>query len=121
VARRYVVLIVPHRDRTFDRDRPLTTAQELLERHRERFSSEEDRHWSVWNAQSFAELCEAAGLRVLAGQDPDDKVGNGFTVVIDASAEIEPRSDPRTAASTDSAEMSGAGRAGLSRSAERTG
>ena len=31
-------------------------------------------------------MCDAFGLRVLDHQDPDDKVGNGFTVVIDAAA-----------------------------------
>ena len=85
VARRYVVVIAPHRDRTFDADRPLTTVDELLERHRTAFVSEEDRHWTVWTCQSFLEMCEASGLRVIDHQDPDDKVGNGFTVVIDAA------------------------------------
>jgi len=88
VARRYVVAVVPHRDRTFDADRPLTSIDEFAERHREGFASEEDRHWSVWTCESFVEMCEAIGLRVLAHQDPDDKAGNGFTVVIDASAGI---------------------------------
>jgi SAM-dependent methyltransferase len=85
VARRYVVVIVPHRDRTFDADRPLTTVDELIERHRMAFVSEEDRHWTVWTCESFLEMCEAVGLRVIDHQDPDDKVGNGFTVVIDAA------------------------------------
>jgi SAM-dependent methyltransferase len=86
VARRYVVVIAPHRDRMFDADRPLSGAEELLERHRTGFTSDQDRHWSVWTCESFLELCEATGLRVIDHQDPDDKVGNGFTVVIDAAA-----------------------------------
>jgi SAM-dependent methyltransferase len=86
VASRYVVVIAPHRDRTFDADRPLTTTAELLERHRSGFTSEDDQHWSVWNCGSFIEMCEAAGLTVVDHQDPDDKVGNGFTVVLDASS-----------------------------------
>jgi SAM-dependent methyltransferase len=86
VARRYVVVVVPHRDRTFDADRPLTTANELIERHLTRFTSEEDKHWSVWTCESFVELCERIGLGVLDYLDPDDKMGNGFAVVIDASA-----------------------------------
>jgi SAM-dependent methyltransferase len=85
VARRYVVVIAPHRDRTFDADRPLTSTDELMERHRAAFASEEDRHWSVWTCESFLEMCEAVGLRVIDHQDPDDKFGNGFTVVIDAT------------------------------------
>jgi SAM-dependent methyltransferase len=86
VARRYVVVIAPHRDRMFDADRPLSAAEELIERHRTGFTSDQDRHWSVWTCESFLELCEATGLRVIDHQDPDDKVGNGFTVVIDAAA-----------------------------------
>ncbi|HWF24109.1 MAG TPA: methyltransferase domain-containing protein [Solirubrobacteraceae bacterium] len=86
VARRYVVVIAPHRDRTFDSDRPLTTADELIARHRDGFVSEEDRHWSVWTCESFLELCGRIGLPVLDHLDPDDKVGNGFAVVIDASS-----------------------------------
>jgi SAM-dependent methyltransferase len=86
VARRYVVVIVPHRDRTFDAGRPLTSVEELMERHRSGLRSEEDRHWSVWTCESFLAMCKAADLRTIDHQDPDDKVGNGFAVVIDASA-----------------------------------
>ena len=86
VARRYVVVIAPHRDRTFDVDNPLTPVSELMERHRDGFTSDVDRHWSVWTCESFVALCDAIGLHVIDRQDPDDKVGNGFTVVIDASA-----------------------------------
>jgi SAM-dependent methyltransferase len=85
VARRYVVVVAPHRDRTFDAHRPLTTADELLARHREGFSSEEDVHWSVWTCEGFIELCERIDLRVLDHLDPDDRTGDGFAVVIDAS------------------------------------
>ena len=91
VAQRYVVLIVPHRDRTFDADRPLTSAEELLTRHREGFTSEEDMDWSVWTCESFIELCDQIGLPVVDHLDPDDKVGNGFAVVIDASVKPTPR------------------------------
>ncbi|HEY2283896.1 MAG TPA: methyltransferase domain-containing protein [Solirubrobacteraceae bacterium] len=85
VARRYVVVIAPHRDRTFDIDNPLTPVSELMERHRDGFTSDVDRHWSVWTCESFIELCDAIGLRVVDRQDPDDKVGNGFIVIIDAA------------------------------------
>ena len=102
VARRYVVVIAPHRDRTFDADRPLTTVDELLARHRDGFSSEEDLlHWSVWTCQSFIEMCEAADLRVVDHQDPDDKVGNGFAVVIDASIKPAVAQDASAAGRSD--------------------
>ena len=86
VARRYVVAVAPHRDRTFDHDRPVTPVEELLERHRDGFASAEDRHWTVWTCESFLDLCDRIGLEVVDHLDPDDKVGNGFAVVIDAAA-----------------------------------
>jgi SAM-dependent methyltransferase len=86
VARSRVVVVVPHRDRTFDAGRPLSTPAELLERHATGFTSEEDKHWSVWTCESFLELCDAAGFPVLDSLDPDDKMGNGFIVVLDAAA-----------------------------------
>lgn len=86
VARRFVYLVVPHRDRTFDRDRPVTPVEELVERHAAGFQSGEDRHWSVWTAESFVELCERLALPIVEVQDPDDKQGNGFAVVISAES-----------------------------------
>lgn len=86
VARMRVVLVVPHRDRTFDAGRDLTPASELLDRHERGFTSDEDKHWSVWTRETFLELCAAADLPVIDSLDPDDKLGNGFMVVIDAEA-----------------------------------
>jgi SAM-dependent methyltransferase len=86
VAKHRVVAVVPHRDRTFDRDRDLTPIPELLDRHAQGFTSAEDKHWSVWNRESFVEMCDAAGFAVVDSLDPDDKVGNGFVVVIDATS-----------------------------------
>lgn len=82
VARRYIVLVVPHRDRTFDRDRDLTPLSELIERHESGFTSEEDRHWSVWTCETFLELCEHLGFEVLEARDPDARDGNGFAVIL---------------------------------------
>lgn len=85
VARKFVLVVVPHRDRTFDHARDLTTVQELERRHADGFTSDEDAHWTVWTCESFLEMCSHFGIRVLDQQDPDDKIGNGFTVLIDAS------------------------------------
>ncbi len=85
VARKYVVLVAPHRDRTFDRERELTTTAELLQRHEQGLTAEEHGHWSVWTLETFLELCSQLGLGVVDSLDPDDKVGNGFMVVIDAA------------------------------------
>jgi SAM-dependent methyltransferase len=97
VARERVVLVVPHRDRTFDADRELTTAEELLQRHADGFTSDEDKHWSVWTRESFLEMCGAAGFPVVDSLDPDDKITNGFIVVIDAAASRVPEQRARRA------------------------
>lgn len=85
VARHRVVVVVPHPDRTFDAGRDPTPVPELLERHERAVTSDDDRHWSVWTCETFLEMCTTAGFRVLDSLDPDDKVGNGFIVVIDAA------------------------------------
>jgi len=85
VARKYVVLVVPHPDRTFDRGRVLTTTAELLLRHEGDATDEsEGHHWSVWTHESFLDFCDDLGVDVVDSLEPDDKVGNGFIVVIDA-------------------------------------
>ena len=91
VARRYVVLVVPHKERTFDVDRAPSTVAELVERHATGFTSEEDTHWSVWTRETFLQMCAAVGLRVIDSLDPDDKIGDGFMVVIDAT--VAPAAD----------------------------
>jgi SAM-dependent methyltransferase len=86
VARRYVVVVVPHRDRTFDRDRELTSIAEFRRRREGgEVAPPPHDHWSVWTLESFLEMCGDFGLHVVDQLDPDDKVGNGFIVVLDAS------------------------------------
>jgi SAM-dependent methyltransferase len=88
VASRYAVVVVPHRDRTFDRDRELTSIDEFLRRgdRAADLSTPPHDHWSVWTLESFMAMCRHFGLRVVDQLDPDDKVGNGFIVVLDASS-----------------------------------
>ena len=86
----YVFMIVPHRDRTFDRKRSLTSVEELKARNRparpfaaaDAPAEEKYAHHSVWSTQTFLQLCSALDLRVVHVDDVDDKVGNGFTVVV---------------------------------------
>jgi len=87
VARRYVVVVVPHRDRTFDRDRELTPLAEFVRRHEDGAgaSPPPHDHWSVWTLESFLAMCEQFGFAVVDSLDPDDKVGNGFIVVLAAA------------------------------------
>lgn len=78
----YVFMIVPHRDRTFDKDRELTTLQEIITRQNNEVEIDLHQHWSVWNTESFLEMCNYFGFNVVEYQDVDDKVGNGFSIVI---------------------------------------
>jgi len=84
VARRFIFVVLPQPDNEFDRDRPLTTIDELDRRHRDGFQASEDRHWSVFSPHTFTALCGHLGLTVLEVQDPDDKRGNGFAALLDA-------------------------------------
>lgn len=80
----YVYIIAPHKDRTFDRDRPVTPLAELIDRHENPNppAFDDHRHYSVWRTDDFVTLCHHYGWPILAIQDVDDKVGNGFTVVL---------------------------------------
>lgn len=97
----YIFIICPHKMRIFDEHRPLTSLQELINRHEGRLVPEnvlmegghqvsnvtglplnEHGHWSVWDTQTFLELCYYMKLNVVEYLDVDDKVGNGFCVVI---------------------------------------
>ena len=79
----YLYIIAPHKERTFDKDRDRTTLAELIERHRTGIGPDPDAaHCSVWITEDFVELIRYLGWPVMAVQDVDDKVGNGFAVVI---------------------------------------
>lgn len=80
----YVFMIIPHKDRTFDREKTRTTLAELIERH-ERPNPPDPMHHdhhSFWITEDVEELCRHMGWNVVAMQEVDDKVGNGFTIVI---------------------------------------
>lgn len=106
----YVFMIVPHRDRTDDSGKERTTLADLTERHMTGSCSgaggrrcyrlwaahytpanpppgwtcreTEKQHCSVWITEDVVELAKYMGLRIAEVQDVDDKVGNGFTVVV---------------------------------------
>lgn len=85
-------MIVPHKERTFDKDRPRTTLQELIDRHAGHTELNQDthEHFSIWITQDVLELVIYMNNHGLfekpvvieAVQDTDDKVGNGFTIVL---------------------------------------
>lgn len=80
----FVYMIIPHKERTFDKDRPRTTLSELIDRHEHPNPPLIDHHghYSVWITEDFLELAAAMNWNVVAFQDVDDKVGNGFTIVL---------------------------------------
>jgi len=79
----YLYIIAPHKERTFDKERPRTTLAELIERHETGKQPETfNEHCSVWITEDFVELIHWLGWNILHVQDTDDKVGNGFTVVV---------------------------------------
>lgn len=84
VAKKYIFIICPLRDALeSDRDKPLTPLDEHLARHAGDIPRiDTDEHHSRWTCESFCQMCDYIGLDVIATENPDKKVGNGFTVVI---------------------------------------
>lgn len=80
----YIFMIVPHQERTFDKARSRTTLQELIDRHEGSVTAQlnPDGHYSVWITEDMIALVKYLGWDLIANQNVDDKVGNGFTVVI---------------------------------------
>jgi len=79
----YLFLIIPHKERTFDKDRERTTLQELIDRHSGKIEPiAVQEHFSVWITEDIVELMRYLRWNVVFVQDVDDKVGNGFTVVV---------------------------------------
>ena len=79
----YIYMIVPHKDRTFDSPRPRTTLQELIARNQGGpIAPAINEHFSVWITEDLVELIGYLGWPVVEVQDVDDKVGNGFTIVV---------------------------------------
>lgn len=74
----YIFMIIPHKDRTFDKDKPRTTLEEIISRT----GTGEDKHWNIWITEDVIELCEYLGFDIYESHDRDDKVGNGFIIII---------------------------------------
>lgn len=90
VATKYVYMVVPKRDALpSDADKPLTALKELVGRHTGAIPMPEvdnHQHWTIWTFETFLEMCNFYGWKLCAAMPTDDKVGNGFTVVIDVRA-----------------------------------
>ena len=90
VSREYIFMIVPQRDALeSDKDKPLTTLEEHIERYNEQVGGTTDDHHSRWTCKTFIDMCIwicgqefGKGWQVYAMEETDKKVGNGFTVVL---------------------------------------
>ena len=86
VARRYVFIICPHKARAGEEDQ--RAAETTLADVRERMQRPGDPaffgHQTFWTREGFLSVFGGflpSGWRLAFARDPDDKVGNGFTVV----------------------------------------
>lgn len=80
----YIFMIVPHKERTFDKKNDRTTLKELIARHSGSIKVKKnyEKHHSVWITEDVVELVQHLGWRIVFVQDTDDKAKNGFTVVV---------------------------------------
>lgn len=80
----YVFIIAPHLDRIGKAATPRTLPEEIIARHEHPNPPKVDLHghYSCWKPQDFVGFCKHYGWKIVAVQNTDDKVGNGFTVVI---------------------------------------
>lgn len=80
----FIFVVAPNKNRIFDKDRDRTTLAELIERHATGKCpyNPDAEHCSFWITEDFVELVNWLKWPIVAVQDVDDKVGNGFTVVI---------------------------------------
>lgn len=97
----FVFIIAPKARALPGENRPVTTVEEIIGRHEGTVKPEdvdmsnghqvstvsgkpmgEHGHWSVWDLKDFLPICTHYGWTVVECQETDDKVGNGFTVVL---------------------------------------
>ena len=88
IAKKYIFIICSHKERTFDKDRELTNLFKLFHTPK-MFLAEckenENGHYTVWNLNTFLAMLIKLGLKIEYANNIDDKVGNGFMVLIDVS------------------------------------
>ena len=84
-----IYMIVPHKERTFDKDRERTTLAHLIADHEQgTVSTDIWEHQHAWVTEDVVELVEwmmretYVNWRIAEVQDVDDKVGNGFAIAL---------------------------------------
>lgn len=80
----YIFIICPHKMRTTDINKPRTTLRELIKRDEEGIDLSEDihTHYNFWITEDLVEICKYLKYKIVEVHDVDDKVGNGFTIII---------------------------------------
>lgn len=89
VASKYIYIIVPNKEKTFDKEKPLTPIFELHQRNTGILLPKEgvsDDHWTIWDSWSFRDFCmymsgRKPNLELIEFQHTDDKVGNGIAAL----------------------------------------
>lgn len=97
ISKKYIFIVIPHKERTFDKDRDLTKLDDLINRHENKLTHEDIvdpsykyfngvsplyGHYNVWDTKSFLSLMRYMKYKIVSYQDVDDKVGNGASFVI---------------------------------------
>ncbi len=86
-----IFMIIPHKERTFDKNRLRTTLQHLIndyQTNNTELSKNKTEHEHVWITEDIIELINwmtkdlKMNWKIEEIQDVDDKVGNGFTIVL---------------------------------------
>lgn len=85
----HLVMIIPHKERTFDSNRERSTVQHILEDFYDRDGCDgAPEHYHVYITQDVVDLIEELKFNhdfkwgIVDVEDVDEKVGNGFTIVI---------------------------------------
>lgn len=95
VARRYIALIVPDKDRCGEAQCEETSIAQAWDRYYTYDPSNPEclvnKHWTHWKLGSFLALAAELGFHVERAEDKDDKVGNGFLVILSARGLSEAR------------------------------
>ena len=81
---KYVVCIIPHKERMFDRDKPCTTIEEFENRHKNynKLFRYPDKHYSVWTTDSFLNFAKHFNYKITAVDDKVYHLENSFAVAI---------------------------------------
>ncbi len=80
----YIFMIIPHKDKTSEWNKPRTRLAEIVERH-EHFNpivSDHHTRYSIWTTEDFLEICDYYKWNVVECHESDDKVGNGFMIIL---------------------------------------